>query len=282
MRLLYKTSLFAFVLFLATLAPAATPPDEPSLQQVYQAAQAGRLQEAQQMMDQVLQAHPRSAKAHYVRAELLARQGSLAQAREELRSAEALAPGLPFARPEALASLRRQLSLADRATVPALAAPPAPVPASSAPIWPWLLLAGGGALLALLLARRRAVPALPAAVPGGLGGAQTMGRADPVPAYGAPYGGGAYGGYGAAQPADSLGSRLAGGLATGVAVGAGIVAAEAIGRHVLGDAPRAAGTGYAAQTGGFEPVFANADMGGQDFGVRDASSWDDAGSDWDN
>src|SRR5450759_5407336 len=74
---------------------------EPTINQVYQAAQAGRLEQAQVMMQQVLVAHPGSAKAHFVQAELWARQGKLGQARDALASAEKLAPSLPFAKPEA-------------------------------------------------------------------------------------------------------------------------------------------------------------------------------------
>ncbi|HTT39312.1 MAG TPA: tetratricopeptide repeat protein, partial [Burkholderiales bacterium] len=46
---------------------------EPTIHQVYQAADAGNYREAQAMMDQVLRDHPNSAKAHFVEAELLAR-----------------------------------------------------------------------------------------------------------------------------------------------------------------------------------------------------------------
>ena len=48
---------------------------EPSMAEVYAAAQAGQLDKAQTMIQQVLVSHPNSAKAHYVRAELWAREG---------------------------------------------------------------------------------------------------------------------------------------------------------------------------------------------------------------
>ena len=81
-----------------------------------------------------------------------------------------------------------------------------------------------------------------------------------------------------------------GGVATGLAVGAGVMAAEAIGRNLMGNHESGA---RAADNGGantYEPMGggnANMDMGGQNFGVSD-TSWDDAGSsdagggDWDN
>ena len=77
---------------------------EPTLNQIYDAAQAGRMEQAQTMIQQVLVLHPKSAKAHFVQAELAARQGQIARAREALAEAEKLAPGLPFAKPEAVQS----------------------------------------------------------------------------------------------------------------------------------------------------------------------------------
>ena len=57
------------------LADAAA---DPTVHQIYEAAEAGRFDQAQQMMDQVLKDHPQSAKAHYVAAPLLWRAGSTA------------------------------------------------------------------------------------------------------------------------------------------------------------------------------------------------------------
>ena len=48
---------------------------EPSLNQVYATAQAGKLDEAQTMIQQVLISHPKSSKAHFVRAELFCAPG---------------------------------------------------------------------------------------------------------------------------------------------------------------------------------------------------------------
>jgi hypothetical protein len=80
-----------------------------------------------------------------------------------------------------------------------------------------------------------------------------------------------------------------GGVATGLAVGAGVMAAEAIGRNLMGN--HDAGARPVDNTGAsnYEPIGnSNGDMGGQNFGVSD-TSWDDAGSsdvggggDWDN
>ena len=261
---------------------------EPTLNQVYEAAHAGRLDQAQTMMQQVLVAHPNSAKAHFVQAELSAQQGQAARAREELALAEKLAPGLPFAKPAAVQGLRSQLAAgaggasSGRAVAAPLSAQRAlePRPVSSPFPWGMVLLLGGAAVaLVVFLTRQRAQPAAPVVYGGGngLNGPQTFGAGPAaVPAYGQP-------GYG--QPAGSgLGGQVMGGLATGLAVGAGVMAAQAIGKSLMGhDAqpPQAP-----AITNSYEPLAGNGDMGGQDFGVADSGSWDDAGGggggDWDN
>lgn len=82
-----------------------------------------------------------------------------------------------------------------------------------------------------------------------------------------------------------------GGVATGLAVGAGVMAAQAIGRNLMGDhgtTPAPAGESDRLANNNFEPVNRNANMGGEGFGINDTSSWDDgasvdaSGSDWDD
>jgi hypothetical protein len=266
---------------------------EPTLNQVYEAAQNGRLEQAQVMMQQVLVAHPGSGKAHYVQSELWARQGKLGQAREALATAEKLAPGLPFAKPESVQALRTQLAARSmppsgnrNSTTLVTSAPAAPV--ASFP-WGLVLMLGGAAIaLVIFLTRRKTVPAFdapvaypgPASFQGGLNGPQGFGMgggamAQPV--------GQAYG-----QPAGSgLGGRVMGGLATGLAVGAGVMAAEAIGKSLMSHNDGSSRSLDNPGAGRYEPLPGNNDLGGQNFGVNDASSWDDGGSvdsggDWDN
>ena len=100
------------------------------------------------------------------------------------------------------------------------------------------------------------------------------------PSYGQP----AYG-----QPAGSgLGGRIMGGVATGLAVGAGVMAAEAIGRNLMGNHNQPTGPTDNLSNNDYQPIDRNTDMGGQNFGVNDTSSWDDSsssdagGGDWDN
>jgi hypothetical protein len=285
---------------------------EPTLNQVYATAQAGKLDQAQVMIQQVLISHPNSAKAYFVRSELYARQGDLPRASESLVTAEKLAPGLPFAKPEAVQALRAQLAAKKLSAASSgstthvvtpmavAAAPESPAPSSASWVLP-LVLAGGVIGLGYFLFRKKK-PAQNFQQPGlvnqgGLSGPQTFGST----IGGAPYGQPAYANQGVmnggmqpqyGQPTGSgLGGRIMGGVATGLAVGAGVMAAEAIGRNLMGGhntpAPAAAADGLANNN--FQSIDANPDMGGAGFGINDTSSWDDGGSvdiggggDWDN
>lgn len=293
---------------------------EPTMNQIYQAAQAGKLDEAQVMVQQVLISHPNSAKAHYVQAELFARQGLASRGRDALTLADKLAPGLPFAKPEAVQALRAQL--ASKPGAPAVKEPAnkafgalepaAPAAPSSFPLGLGLALGGAAIAVAILLLRKKPAPATvsPAAYAGpgmagtstigsGLSGPQTFGAAAGAPGYGQPgygqpgYGQQPYGQPGVGQPAGSgIGGKVVGGLAAGLAVGAGVMAAQAIGRSFSGNNEQHPAHLNDNPASGGQPLPGNADLGGQNFGINDTSSWDDAGSssdaggggggDWDN
>lgn len=274
-NVLLSSLLLASVAFSGTALAA----NEPSLHQVYEAANAGRLSEAQGMMDQVLHNHPGSAKAHFVEAEILERGGRLAKAQSELATAERLAPGLPFAKPESVEKLKRHLSAGSAQFAPVAAQAPvqfAPATAQASGGIPWsMVLLGLGLIAALIffvrsLGRRSVLPAR--------GGA----------AYPTPYAPGmASQPYGAGAPtmgpaAGGMGSGILGGLATGAAVGAGIVAGEALMHHFTDSSsvsPLSAPLPAPADNWSAPPD----DMGGSDFGISDGSSWDDGssgGGDW--
>lgn len=274
---------------------------EPSLHEVYQAAESGHPEQAQRMMQNVLQAHPDSAKAHFVEAELLARQGQLAQARSELATARRLAPGLPFASEQAVSQLEHTLngragttSGAPAAVMPATL--PSPSHADSGFPWGWLV--GGLGLLAALAFFLRNLNSRPAPMagtgstgfPGNYGPASYRG---PQPLPPAPGGGTAaypqapgYG-YPPAAPmpapaAGGLGSQMLGGLATGAAVGVGVAAGEALMHRWLDDRPHGSGNETVvlpAQDTAYVSDNRNAAGGyDYDFGVNDAGSWDDSSS----
>jgi len=280
---------------------------EPTLNQVYEAAQSGKMDQAQTMIQQVLVAHPNSAKAHFVQAELFAKQGLNGRAGDMLATAEKLAPGLPFAKAEAVQSLRAKISArpvqqsSGNGNSPSSHVNSYASPAASASGFSWgmpLLLAGGVMLIGYFMFRRKDAPVefhahQPYASPAnqapmgsqpanGLSGPQTFGMG------GAPAAGPVYG-----QPAASgIGSNIAGGLATGLAVGAGMMAAQAIGKSLMGnnEGSHDASSRLANNnSNNYEPINDNnSTMGGQNFGVTDNGSWDDGGSadvgggDWDS
>jgi hypothetical protein len=281
-------------------AGMAMAQQEPTMNQIYATAQAGKLDEAQVMVQQVLVAHPKSAKAHFVQSELYARQGNLTKAREALNTAQGLAPGLPFAKPEAVQALQSQLT-ARPATSPATKAVPytAPAPAQSSGSWLLPALLAAGVIAAGYFIFRRKPAQSFDQNPGygnGLNGPQSFGSGGMQPAMQPGMQGGygqqpMYGQQGYGQPAGTgIGGRIMGGVATGLAVGAGVMAAEAIGRNLMGNHDAASRSVDSAGANSYEPIGnSNTDMGGQNFGVND-TSWDDAGSadmgggggDWDN
>jgi hypothetical protein len=299
---------------LAALPTTVWAQTEPTLDQIYQAANAGQVPRAQEMVDQVLRTHPNSAKAHYVKAELAARERDASTAQQELATAERLAPGLPFAKPGAAQALRTQVQHLGSASpsdssARQMGGPAGPgserAPASGG--LPWGKVAIGAVilfgLLALMRRRTRGMPGggyasgpvAGGAMPGGPMNSTGYGPGmQPGAGYGQPgYGPGSAPGYGQ-QP--GMGSGLGRGLATGLAVGAGAVAAQEIGRRMFHPdgsqvLPDPSSTGAAWNDAG---SMDNVDMGGQDFGISDAGSWDSAGgggmdagdvgggSDWDN
>ncbi len=268
---LIKASVLAAGLMFAGLALAET---EPSMHDVYQAAQAGRLDQAEQMMGFVLQHHPDSAKAHYVDAEILAREGKLDQARSELATARQYNATLAFASPASVRELESQLNAGHAAPNPQIQ------PVRQGSHFPWGLFVMGiiaifGVfwLMRMFGARSRVIPAGPGPYYSGYQG----GAYPPPGGYpGNPYGGAPMmPGGGGVMPAAGGGSGIVSNLMTGAAVGAGMVAGEEIAHHLM-DGGRASAGELSQGNGAWEaPV--NNDMGGNDFGITNDSSWDDGG-----
>ncbi len=206
--------------------PALAADADPSVQQIYEAARSGHLDQAQQMMNQVLRDHPESSKAHYVQSELYAREGN---------------PGLGALRARPCRTARSRFdqgkpAIRSRAQSPAR---------SRSQKWrffrrPMTTGRAFGASLSVghrgdpRAGGRRFLDAVPPPAhlrrstrPGGAPGAYGPGGyagPGPGPGYGSPGGGMAGGG---------IGSNIAGGLAGGLAAGAGIVAGEELAHHFL-------------------------------------------------
>jgi uncharacterized protein len=294
MRILRIVLLALAVFGLTSLALAQS---EPTIKQIYDTAQSGQVDKARQMTQDVLRSHPKSAKAHFVMAELDAAQGRGAEARNELSQAESLAPGLPFARPEAVQALRARLAAKPALSSsdydsPAVTAPVRDAPRSSFP-WGWILLGAVGIAAVATVMRSRAAARSAAVNPNNYGAPSAGDWGRQPTGYGPqPYGPQPYG----TAPAQSgMGGNIMGGLATGLAIGAGALAAEEIGRRMLGSHEQhnlgSGATGAVAHPQSDSPLARDAGIGDidrltgggggpalpDDFGINDAGSWDDGG-----
>lgn len=263
MRNFVAGSLTAAALTFALAGLPAAAASDPTVSQIYDAARSGHLDQAQQMIEQVLRDHPDSSKAHYVQAELYAREGNPGLARSELARAEQLDPGLTKEDSHSVQELKAELGLMRRADRPYAYG----TTAARATTFPWgtmIVLALVVGVFWMLFRRRRYVQ------PYGVGG-------PPMGAPGGGYGPGGYvgpGGGGYVGPAaGGIGSSVAGGLAGGLAAGAGIVAGEELAHHFLDNGQRVAPPPAVDDASWGQN--ANGDMGGNDFGVNDPGSWDD-------
>lgn len=261
-----KHPTLAYTVLILALCFSTTPfaKTEITMHEVYLAAEAGQFAQAQALMDQVLAEHPNSAKAHFVEAELLAKQGDYNKARTELGIAERLQPGLPFVKPEALKTLKAKISpsasnwkLPDIKNLPSIFNNQFPTYLK--------YIAFGFVVLLIMWLKRRNAPAN-----------FKMGYSGSVYSSTPPYGAGQ-------ATSNGAGSGLMGSLATGAALGAGVVAGEALMHKLLdGDDPRA---GHSFQDMGVDSSTQADDLGGTDFGITDTSSWDNdtsggGGDDW--
>src|SRR4051812_5300452 len=216
----------AFVALGASAQDTRIASNEPTLAQIYQAANSGNADRAETMIDEVLKSHPNSAKAHYVKAEISARQGKADIAKQELAAAEKIAPGLPFVKAESAQALRNQLAAATPANKPAAtttrkmgAAPSERAPYNEPAAqrsFPWgtALLVGAIVLVGIAVLRRRnAAMAAP-----GYGGAYGNTSAAPYGQTGTgplypPNAAGAPAGYGPGYPQQpGMGSSIGRGL----------------------------------------------------------------------
>ena len=210
------------------------------------------------MIDQVLKDHPNSATAHFVQAELYAKQGKTALARSELAQAEQIDPSLTTLRiRDAVQELKAQLGLALAAARDARDGRRSRAHGVTFP---------GGLVLIVVLAvvgvvdvfRRRSTYSAVSGGPAVAAGPRLRRPCRLRPA-----------GYGAPPMGGGVGSGIAGGLASGLAVGAGVVAGEELAHHFL-DGDRREGAPFVppAENGNWQQP-SNSDMGGNDFGVND-------------
>jgi len=238
----------------------------PTIHQVYQTAESGDLSGAHQMVEQVLKAHPESAKAHFVDAEILVRQGNLANARSELATAEKLAPGLPFAKPNAVKNIKQRISENNQNEIINTIASEA-TPSNEKP-FPWMMLIiGVGAVVLIVLVFKSFFSRKTDTYPAQGNGGYDAPSAQRYPNTNAPFN--------PSQNGGGIGSNIASGLAAGAAAGVGIVAGEALMHHFMDDSSSGRSNENVNNSS-----FANNDiqpsntMDDPDFGVTDSSSWD--------
>ena len=279
---MFKLSLIApaFVaLVLVAVAPAQAAGPDASIHDVYVAAEAGRFDDAQKMMDKVLQDHPNSARAHFVEAELLGKQGRYDGAQTELNTALRLDPSQKFAKPGKVQELQSvingpQQRVVQHSASPVMMTQPAPVivrqperSGGSGWLVPMIIIFAVIALFMMVRAsmRRNVI------VGGGYGPGGSY-----APGYGPGYGGGPS--YGPGYGGGGMGSGILGGLATGAAVGAGVVVGEELMENLT---HHNRDTEYVRDDRSNDNVDDSRrqnDMGGNDFGVSDNSSWDSGSS----
>jgi len=246
------------VLLVATAFAGPTLADtDATLSQVYEAARTGHLEQARQMMNQVLRDHPNSAQAHYVAAEVNAASGNVDLGRQELRLARELAPGLPFAAPDSVEELQDKLS-----RTPLVRTPSAPSQTAAGAPWSVLavILIGAGVVLVLVFMRRHRATNSYVQPP----------EMIPSPAAGSPATAATAGVPPSAQT--GIGPSISDGLAGGLAAGVGIVAGEEIARHLLDPGQHEVNwppMSEIAQEHAQDP------LGGAAFRISDASSWKD-------
>ncbi|WP_035055674.1 tetratricopeptide repeat protein [Andreprevotia chitinilytica] len=275
----------ARALVLITLCSATLCLAAPSEQQVKDAVSKGDYQHAQTMMQEAVSAHPESAKAHYIYAEILAHNGQMGQAATEAAKAKQIDPQIHFTNPEKFGQFEALLAAAQhRNNAPAqvVRAPDEQAHSSGFPIWLVIaLLVGGAILLAVIFNRRNNATVMP--VGGGMGGG---------------YSGGGYSGYaGGGGGGTTIINNGSGGSGAGAAIAgaAGGFAAGMLVEEMLDhrrnessyaqpprytEAPNApAGNDYATQQLETQPVdFGN----GPDWGSNDSSSDSGGGVDMGN
>lgn len=108
-------SVIAAIVALSSSAPVVAADSEPTMHQIYEAATTGHLDQAQEMITRVLANHPKSAKAHWVQAEVYAKANKTNMARSEVLEAERLNPGLTEISAKAVRQLKSELGLIEGA-----------------------------------------------------------------------------------------------------------------------------------------------------------------------
>lgn len=260
---------------LITALSSAYAGSDASIHEIYQLSQSGKMAEAQAQMDKVLIDHPESAKAHYVKAELDAKQGLMNEAKAELGKAENLQPGLAFVKPAALESLRQSIAQAH-----ALSEFNHGQTVKHKNLLPWetILLFVIAIALFVFTVRRWLTKPQPViqANPYPFAGSTINNPVTPSVSYPPT----------TTAPTSSVGGSILGGLATGAAVGAGMVAGETLMHRILDDHSTTSNDNMLNSANAQEMIVPDHIISNDysDFGITDDTNWDDDnninGDDW--
>lgn len=243
------------ILFISLLMVSGSVMAEPTIKDIYQMAQTDK-EQALKMIDQVIEAHPKSAKAYFVKTEILLSMNRVPLARIAYNHADKLDSTFGYVKPETLIKVRKALGIKSQQ-----------VSEQKFDIASILMICGivvAGIFVIWLIVRKR-TSAEPQYVP-----QSTFNR--PI----TPYSGSSM----STAPAQSgsgggTGSGIMSGLATGVAVGAGAVAGAALANHLI--------NGNHSNNNDYKPSSSDSSYTpSSDFGVSDSSSWDSSSSDSDS
>jgi len=226
----------------------------PDIHQVYRTVEAGNINQAHRMIEEVLRVHPNSAKAHYIDAQILVRQGDRVRANEELQRAESLAPNLPFVKPYDVTRLKQEISSARGGYQIA-------EPLHKQSSFPW------GTLIIFIIAIAILFMVFKAFSARRNNNQRGINPNNPAHPYSGQQGYGNTSGGG-------FGSGIFGGLMSGLAAGTGFAAGESLFNHFSSD-ERSEDISNQNSDNDFTSQSSFSDD--NDFGISDDASWDDVG-----
>lgn len=246
MKKFYKIFLIFFLMTTVALA------NIPSIHAISQTVNSGNLRQAHQMIEAVLQVHPKSAKAHYVDAQILVLQGNPQGAKHALEIARELDPNLSFVDQQNVIKLQQRITSLTHSH-----------PKSNHSWVPWIILAI--ALLVLYFIWKNASKRKMSYqnTPSSLANQHNQNNSQT-----AQNNGGSGNGF--------FGNGIFGNIMSGLAMGAGFAAGERVVDNLMDshdsntDQPQ---TDF--QNDNEQGYFDSAD---NDFGIDDSSSWDDGSS----
>lgn len=226
---------------------------EPTVKEIFQTAQTNK-EQALKMIDQVIEAHPKSAKAYFVKTELLLSMKRISDARDTYYRADKLDSTFSYADSNTLTKVRNALGIKQKSET---------ISNQNIIIVCGIVICG--IVIIWLIVRKKESQPQPYMPTNYMNRPITPFHPSPSNTQSSPVqSGGA-----------TSGSGIMGSLATGAAVGVGAVAGAALANHFIN------GNHSSEPTKNITPEYTPS----SDFGVSDSSSWDsgsssDSSSDW--